>query len=286
MYARNLQLLRRGEWAARSTHYLLTHRKERDLIARNDEFRDIHRGDRCFIIGNGPSLIEEDLGSLAAETLFTVNNLQAAKVGAPTPRYHVISDRRFFSVDPDLPEDREMYETLWSIMAGADAPISFMPSSEHGFIDNVSAGRDKNIRYFCNPLYFSEYYQFSVDLTRVIPRFSSVVQHAILIAAFMGFRRIYLLGCDTTNIVANVNTALVKSAKDSYACEVSGDLDVWLQRQFAKRTMERCAESYLEVLIGFRFLNDFCRSHGIELVNCSSRSVIDSIPRARLGAIL
>ena len=65
--------------------------------------------------------------------------------------------------------------------------------------------------------YFSDYYQISDNLSRVIPRFSSVIQHCIVVAIHLGFRQIYLLGCDTTNIVANVQTAMEESADSSYA---------------------------------------------------------------------
>jgi hypothetical protein len=50
------------------------------------EFRDRHRGDRCFIIGNGPSLAKTDIQRLRGEHTFGLNRgyLLFDRIGAPT----------------------------------------------------------------------------------------------------------------------------------------------------------------------------------------------------------
>ncbi|MEU6229242.1 hypothetical protein [Streptomyces sp. NPDC047042] len=290
-YSNVLQPVRSAMWHTRAARYLAQNSSERQAIAPNEELRGRHRGERCFILGNGPSLLSEDLSLVAGERVFTVNNLLASEVGAPSPHYHVISDRRFFSMDSERPSDRAMTDRLVSITcggaeAGAQLPTTFAPSSEMGRLESFAAGRAHDVRYFCNPYYFSDYYHVSADLTRVIPRFSSVIQHAIVIAVYLGFKEIYLLGCDTTNIVANVQTALEESVATSYAYEVSTEVDRWLRDQYLKRDMERCAESFLEVLVAFRFVADFCDHRGVKLVNCSSRTVIDSITRSNLRDVV
>lgn len=277
-------------WRAKSAIYLSQHPVERRLLRANADLQNQHAGERCFILGNGPSLVREDLSLLVGETLFTVNNLRASEVGAPRPRYHVISDRRFLSVDPANPTDQAVYEPLRAIITGEDdregrVPTTFLPSSEWRFQSHFSADAH-DIRYFCNPFYFSDYYALGFRLSGVIPRFSSVVQHAIVVAIAMGFKAIYLLGCDGTNIIANIETSLSESTDSRYAYRVSAELDKWHREQFAKRDMERCAESFVEVLIGFRFLGAYARSKGIELVNCSSRTVVDSLPRAPLQLVI
>ncbi|WP_143267089.1 hypothetical protein [Amycolatopsis thailandensis] len=271
---------------AREARYLARHPAERKLIRDNERFRGVHAGEECFILGNGPSLTDDDLSVLADDVVFTVNNLTIDDLDAVIyPRYHVLSDRRFFSLDLNSPLDASMLETLRKIFVGEQSPACFVPSSEAGFVREHRLDTNENVSYFCNPFYFSDYYIIRADATRIIPRFCSVVQHAVLLAIHMGFRRIYLLGCDTTNIIANIAAALDDSADEFYAYEVSPSLNAWLSTQFTKRTMERCAESYLEVLVGFRFLWQFCLKTGVELVNCSSRSVIDSIPRRRLSDV-
>ena len=53
----------------------LTRRDKRikKIIKHNKKFNNIHKGERCFILGNGPSLREVDLGLLENEFVFTCN---------------------------------------------------------------------------------------------------------------------------------------------------------------------------------------------------------------------
>jgi 6-hydroxymethylpterin diphosphokinase MptE-like protein len=52
-------------------------------------FKDLHRGQRCFIIGNGPSLKQTDLSRLRGECTFGVNRiyLMFPELGFPTTYY-------------------------------------------------------------------------------------------------------------------------------------------------------------------------------------------------------
>ena len=52
----------------------------RALVGSNAEFKDIHKGQRCFIVGNGPSLNDEDLSLLENEYVFTVNKIKDGNV--------------------------------------------------------------------------------------------------------------------------------------------------------------------------------------------------------------
>ncbi len=51
------------------------HPWRRDTIHRLGALRDIHKGERCFIIGNGPSLRQTDLTKLRGETTIGLNRI-------------------------------------------------------------------------------------------------------------------------------------------------------------------------------------------------------------------
>ncbi len=73
--AESLDLVRPSYW-----------RNQRKL----ESCHDRHKGERCFILGNGPSLAETDFSLLRGETVFTLNRgyLIYPQMGF-TPRYHV-----------------------------------------------------------------------------------------------------------------------------------------------------------------------------------------------------
>jgi hypothetical protein len=61
--------------------------------ARLATLRDRHRGQRCFILGNGPSLLRTDLGRLRRETTFGMNRiyLHFPQMGFATTYYVAVN---------------------------------------------------------------------------------------------------------------------------------------------------------------------------------------------------
>ncbi len=59
----------------------------RESIRQLAALKDIHRGERCFIIGNGPSLKQTDLSRLKDEFTFGMNRfyLMFPSWGSPPP---------------------------------------------------------------------------------------------------------------------------------------------------------------------------------------------------------
>jgi hypothetical protein len=86
--------IRQTWWETRELPaWLLSARRRRDA-ARLAELRDRHRGQRCVIIGNGPSLREMDLSPLANELTIGLNRIYLLfeKIGFATT-YHVTVNR-------------------------------------------------------------------------------------------------------------------------------------------------------------------------------------------------
>ncbi len=64
---------RAAEWPAAAFHP-----KRRKSIRRLAALKDVHKGERCFIIGNGPSLRNTDLQKLRGEFTFGMNRVYLA----------------------------------------------------------------------------------------------------------------------------------------------------------------------------------------------------------------
>jgi len=54
------------------------HPIRRDTIQKVQALKDLHKGERCFIIGNGPSLKKTDLAKLRNEYTFGMNRFYLA----------------------------------------------------------------------------------------------------------------------------------------------------------------------------------------------------------------
>ena len=74
--------------------------KYKKLLDRNKELVGKYQGRRCFVVGNGPSLKNQDLTKLKGEVVFTVNWMMRSPLfDTLKPTYHVIIDKLGFNFD-------------------------------------------------------------------------------------------------------------------------------------------------------------------------------------------
>lgn len=148
-------------------------------------FKNRHRGERCFLIGNGPSLNQLDLAKLDGELAFTVNRgYLATALGLPMTPYYVITDpltyapyaeevrharvgTRFYRADVcDLPDYRDAPDREPAIRV----PFHRAPTMDEGY--------------------------FAEDATTGVFRGFTVLLDAAQLAFMMGCAEVYVIGCD------------------------------------------------------------------------------------------
>lgn len=149
------------------------------------KYKKCHYGERCFIIGSGPSLTVSDLDQLKGEYTFASNKIFTVfDKTAWRPTYYVVSDS---DVMP------EMYEN--SAKFDSQIRAKFFPAN---FRDGCS-GENLNTVFYnyigCDvtgrtPPMFSD------NMAKYLGEGFSVAYVAIQIAVYMGFSEIYLLGLD------------------------------------------------------------------------------------------
>ena len=145
--------------------------------------RDRHRGQRCFILGNGPSLNRCDLTRLAGEVTFGVNSifLGRDRMGFD-PTYYVVED-------PLVLEDRAD-----EINAYRGPHQRFFGHYASRFVD---AGPDVTwlnlrLRYDAYP----GFPFFSTNATRQVWAGGTVSYVCLQLAYHMGFDEVHLVGFD------------------------------------------------------------------------------------------
>jgi hypothetical protein len=197
-----LNLIGNAKWDAAFYRQWLTDGTFRSLLQKNRELKNKHQGQRCFIVGNGPSLNAMDLTHLRKEITFTVNNLMLNKEVYNTvyTDYHIIIDAIYYNLDADNADDAEVLHLLKSINYADKQPICI--TGIDGLASFHSNGLDSilNLYYIYHHRYFTKACGRDIDLSKNIPSSQNVIQAAILSAMFMGFKDIYLVGCDMTSI--------------------------------------------------------------------------------------
>lgn len=159
---------------------------ETNFNYKNDKlikFKDIHKGQRCFVIGNGPSLRYEDLECLHAnhEICFGANRIYLAyEYTNWRPDYYVAVD--YMIVRNDKKKILNLEGTKFI----------------RHFYNFSGQWNSKEIYEFRGLVCQPDSPQISLDICEGICMGNTVVYDAIQIALYMGFREIYLLGVDMT----------------------------------------------------------------------------------------
>lgn len=256
-------------------------------LARNRHLKDTKKGKRCFILGNGPSLRDEDLAQLANEDVFTVN--QAARhpqFAALKSGVHFWADPSFFVVDENKTEDLELLDVMKAINTEGNRPMCFFPIKQYDFVKKFRLDESLNVHYFYSVDLFEEYYQGEIDFCGSCPAFCTVVMWCIALAVYMGYSEIYLLGIDTTSIMVNIKSYLKQNDSDDYAYNVGENEKKRLESQLQRQSLETQALSFYRVLQEYGALHRYCQKRNIRLVNCSSVSLVSTLPRQSLTSVL
>ncbi len=259
----------------------------KEILAANSQYKNMHQGERCFILGNGPSLKSENLRLLESEFVFSVNQIaRHPDFEYIKPNYHFWADKLFFSIDENKPEDMELLNVMNKVNTKDNSPVCFFPIEYLEFTRKFKLNKTLNISYYHSGLIFSDKFKKKIDYTQSVPVFGTVVQWCITMAIYMGFSEIYLLGCDNTSIVTTIKSALNSNDDDDYAYKLTENEKKRMENLLEKQSLEIYLKSYLKNIVEYRCLNDYCKERGIKLVNCSSTTVIDSIPRDSLTNVL
>src|SRR5262249_39479466 len=71
--------------------------RQKQMVMANIRFKDRHRGGRAFILGNGPSLNQQDLTPLKEEITFGTNTFwKHPQIGQWQPTYYCLVDPLYF----------------------------------------------------------------------------------------------------------------------------------------------------------------------------------------------
>jgi hypothetical protein len=145
--------------------------------------KDSHKGERCFIIGNGPSLNDCDLTLLKDEITFGVNGiyLNEEKMGwAPT--YYTVED---IFVAEDRCDEINKYHKPKNKFFGNYLHYCIEPDDKTLLL-NIKA--DYSL--------YKNFPHFSKDILRYLWVGGTVSYLSMQLAYYMGFSEVYLIGFD------------------------------------------------------------------------------------------
>lgn len=234
---------------------------------RLERLKDSHKGERCFLIGNGPSLTGEDLNLLKEEYTFGTNMVY--KIFDKTewrPSFHCVSDTIYASklgLELSKMVKSPLFTTERTYRRMRKKPI------DTTYVHTIQTERYKvrgNIQAYC-----------MIKAT--------VLSLAAEMAFHMGFTEIYLLGVDCTNphdkgghFTDNYTTKEVAET-DINRIKTRMNTRTLTTKQIGDHIIDRSLEVYA-------LLKQYASKHGIQIYNATRGGNLEIFPRVKLEDVL
>ncbi|MDR1398033.1 MAG: DUF115 domain-containing protein [Desulfarculales bacterium] len=243
--------------------------------------RDIHKGKRCFIVGNGPSLTFSDLAKLRRnrEISFGFNGVyKAFDRTAWRPTYFMAGDRAF------IDQHMEKLQNLDSVFI-MDAPCPGPGLAGKNFyqfstewVHCEGPGGDLNSRYDISG---AAYPAFSEDPSRFIYNGGTVAYAALQFAVYMGVSAIYLLGVDLS--YSSHNLRLFEAVRTHLADE-SVSQDHFIENYYEKGDTF-FAHDTGRMHMAFAYAEKYSRVHGFRIYNAARGGRLEAFERVDFDSL-
>lgn len=147
------------------------------------KFKNKYVGQRCFIIGNGPSLKVDDLNLLKNEITFAANRIFYMYSKTEwRPTFYCAQDKDVFE---DISSNIEM-------IARESQACFFANYCKQYLINSL----ENTFFFHARLIGAHKKRKFSDDISKYVDGGGTITYAAIQLAAYMGFKEIYLLGVD------------------------------------------------------------------------------------------
>lgn len=219
--------------------------------------KQIHAGERCFVVATGPSLTFEDLDMIKGEYCFGMNSCVLALDKTQwTPNVLAIQDEFVYNKIQNVlvkESQNRLKNKIWvsnTISSMFDSAKTFRQFPLHYLDHKYDPDKILELRFSENP-YVNVFDGYSIIF--------SVLQ----LAVYMGFKEIYLLGTDCNykqpqkNFIEHGATALNN-------LDIAGTRLIVAHQEFKK----------------------FADSKGVKIINCTRGGMLEVYPRMKLEEVI
>lgn len=230
--------------------------KYKGIFQKNRTLENSHKGERCFVIGNGPSVNNLNPSLLIGQDVLTVNGMVGSQLfDVLSPKFYCLIDREVYKVYSDKIKDK--------IIKNPDTKFFLHRKlmGEIGTLDNV-------FYIYGTKLPVNE--KLNINLSANFNAYINVIPCCIAIAIYLGYKEIVLLGCDFSFFAVNKNLHFYESKKNA-------------QR---KETLFQSLFGASIACQQFEYLFHFTKNNNIKIINATPGSLLDVFPQVDLQDII
>ena len=227
------------------------------------KYKDRYPGKRCFIIGNGPSLVAEDLDCLKDEYTFAAN------------RIYDIFDQTSWRPDFYLAVDDDFILSNRERISKIEAQQKFLAVSTD--VQKKFSAEDHIIRIFeYTDFKVNKWNDMSAHISEDVSDYFSVgytvTFTAIQLALYMGFREIILLGVD-------FNYSIVRD-KSGRIHREQGVKDYFSGKRYSSTVL-----NYTSTLYAYQAAKDYAELHDIRILNATRGGKLEVFERVDFDSL-
>lgn len=242
-------------------------------------FYQKHYGNRCFIIGNGPSLKLDDLEKLRKEFTFASNTIYALYEHTNwRPTYYCAGDPFFCN---QMMSDKK---NLKIVTDGCQAAFTSVVGEGFQYRDDIDI---THIYYFrrVEDSLSNKLPEFSVDCSEQTYLAGTITYEMLQFAVYMGFKEIYLLGMDFNySVERHINGSITRKNVCNHMKEIEKE-----EKIFYDKILKRHGETYIAdidlQLAGFQAAKQHCDLHGIKILNATRGGKLEVFSRINFDSL-
>lgn len=228
------------------------YKKWNRLTYKNSELKNYRKSDICYICGNGPSLNKVNLDELKGDLIVMNDHWRLAPKYKKAPTYYIINDNAYGLI--------ELKDRMQGVLdCFPDIPHVFStylgPSMDCRFKNSIT-----NIFYY-NNIGRTFKHTYTIDFTKCTYYTWNVVTAAIQLAIYVGYKEIYLLGCDYSLFASR-----------------------YLEHAYDKEGVKvECPEKLRDMLFKYTItthihyeMAQYAKNHDVKIINLTSASLLDA----------
>lgn len=256
---------------------LLVPLQYRNIVYENKKFCNIHQDEKIFIIGNSPSVKDTDLKRISHAKKMVVSNFYLHEdYDIIEPEYYCFAQFTYTNIFNEDTAKR----WLDDIGSHSGNPQFFFNISEKKLIDQCSSLKEKKINYMCLDAINLDYYD-EIDITSKMLSGQSVIIDCIQLAIYMGFKYIYLVGVEHSEIVTgqyNYFYNRIQSVignKDTYASNKGKVVSKFSKQLYTRNYLWKQYEK----------LKEIAEHNGVKIYNATKGGLLDVFERVNYDSL-
>ena len=232
------------------------------------KLKGIHYGEKCFIIGNGPSLTASDLSVIKENKIpsFAANSIY--KMFDKTdwrPTYYVFQDQQIIDGLAEKFYELSSFCKLMFVRRDSYFQLSREVRNKSNIMFPKVVMRIRKDRF----------YDFSDDLSKFSFDGCTVTYLMMQIAYYMGFKTIYLIGVDH-------NFPVSYDENDKIIVDNTMKLHCFKDEKSVVLNPSRA----LEATYAYRSAEKFCREHGVIVINATRGGKLEVFERREFDKLM